>query len=295
VTPLVAVVLAALGVLAWLIATPLLRARRRAARMMQPLDHDARLAIARNVSATRRLPPELRERLEALVAAFVAEKEFIGCNGLRVTAEMRVTIAALASLLVLGRRGHYDRLHSILVYPTAFWVEDEIEDEAGVVTRRRRVLSGESWDSSRIILSWEDVREAARYPGEGYNVALHEFAHYLDAEGLGLAVPPRLSLTEAEVPTPAVGDHDQPGDRQVRPVKAWGDDLAREFDALLDAVERGEETLLDPYATEDEAEFFAVATEEFFERPRQLRAAHPRLYGLLWEFYALDPMGWAEA
>jgi Mlc titration factor MtfA (ptsG expression regulator) len=282
VTPVVAVVLAALGVVAWLVAVPVLRARRRAARMAQPLAHDARLAIARNVPASRRLPPELRQRLQALVAAFVAEKEFVGCGGLRVTDEMRVTIAALACLLVLGRRAHYDQLHSILVYPTAFWVEDEVVDEAGVVSRRRRVLSGESWEASRIILSWHDVREAAHYPGEGYNVALHEFAHYLDAEGLGPAAPPLSAPDERNGASVT----------RARSMQAWADDLAREFDVLLDAVERGEETLLDPYAAEDEAEFFAVATEEYFERPAQLLAARPRLYRLLWEFYALDPAGW---
>ena len=103
--------------------------------------------------------------------------------------EIRATIAALACLLVLRRRGHYDELQSILVYPAAFWVEHEVEDEAGVVSRRRRVLSGEAWESSRIVLSWDDVLEAARAPGQGYNVALHEFAHYLDAEGLGPAAP----------------------------------------------------------------------------------------------------------
>jgi Mlc titration factor MtfA (ptsG expression regulator) len=201
------------------------------------------------------------------MAAFLAEKEFIGCNGLVVTDEMRATIAAMACLLVLGRRGHYDQLHSVLVYPTPFWVEDEVEDEAGVVEKRRRVLSGEAWESSRIILSWEDVLEAARYPGEGYNVALHEFAHYLDAEGLGLG-------------------------RGERTVAEWADDLAGEFESLLDAVDRGEYTFLDPYAAEDEAEFFAVATEDFFERPRELLQAQPRLYALLAEFYALDPSNW---
>jgi Mlc titration factor MtfA (ptsG expression regulator) len=201
------------------------------------------------------------------MAVFIAEKEFIGCNGLVVTDEMRATIAAMACVLVLGRRGHYDQLHSMLVYPTPFWVEDEVEDEAGVVEKRRRVLSGEAWESSRIILSWEDVLEAAHHPGEGYNVALHEFAHYLDAEGLGLAA----------------GD---------RPLAAWADELADEFDALIAAVERGEHTFLDPYAAEDEAEFFAVATEDFFERPVELLDAHPRLYQLLQEFYALDPAGW---
>jgi hypothetical protein len=236
--------------------------------MAQPLPRSAVAAVERNVPAARHLPHDLRARLEALTAAFVAEKEFIGCNGLVLSDEIRATIGALASLLVLNRRGHYDELHSVLVYPTAFWVEDEVEDEAGVVGRRRRVLSGEAWDSSRIILSWEDVLEAAREPGEGYNVALHEFAHYLDAEGLGLAAG-------------------------RRPVAAWADDLAAEFDALLGAVERGQQTFLDPYAAEDEAEFFAVATEDFFERPVELLDAHPRLYDLLQEFYALDPAGWA--
>ena len=265
--PVVAILAVALGVLAWLVGAPWWRARRRAARMAQPLPRDAIDAIGRNVPAARHLPRELRTRLEALIAAFVAEKEFVGCNGLAVTDEMRATIGALASLLVLNRRGHYDELHSVLVYPSAFWVEDEVEDEAGVVGRRRRVLSGEAWDSSRIILSWDDVLEAARAPGEGYNVALHEFAHYLDAEGLGLAA-------------------------SERPLAAWADDLASEFDSLLEAVDRSEYTFLDPYAAEDEAEFFAVATEDFFERPVELLDAHPRLYELLQEFYALDPAGW---
>jgi len=266
-TPIVAITVVAIGVLAWLLAAPCWRARRRAERMAEPLPEIARAAIDRNVPAVRRLPPELRARLESLMGAFLAEKEFIGCNGLAVSDDIRATIAALACLLVLGRRGHYDDLQSILVYPTAFWVEDEVEDEAGVVAKRRRVLSGEAWESSRIILSWEDVLEAARFPGEGYNVALHEFAHYLDAEGLGLA-------------------------SGERPIAAWAGELATEFDRLLDAVDRGEFTFLDPYAAEDETEFFAVATEDFFERPLELHATHPRLYGLLREFYGLDPAGW---
>jgi hypothetical protein len=285
-TPIVAIVAFAIGVLAWLIVAPAWRARRRAAVMAEPLPAAAVSAIDRNVPAVRSLPPELRARLESLMAAFLAEKEFIGCNGLVVTDEMRSTIAALACLLVLGRRGHYDALHSVLVYPTAFWVEDEVEDEAGVVSKRRRVLSGEAWESSRIILSWDDVLEAARHPGEGYNVALHEFAHYLDAEGIGLAAPP---------PSPLPPSRERSAEGGVRATSAWAADLADEFDALLDAVDRGQYTFLDPYAAEDEAEFFAVATEDFFERPAELRAAHPRLYALLQEFYALDPASWTAA
>jgi Mlc titration factor MtfA (ptsG expression regulator) len=285
-TPVVAIVAVAIGVLAWLIGAPLWRARRRAAVMARPLPAAALSAIDRNVPAVRHLPPELRARLESLMAVFIAEKEFIGCDGLVVTDEMRATIAAMACLLVLGRRGHYDELHSVLVYPTAFWVEDEVEDEAGVVTHRRRVLSGEAWESSRILLSWEDVLEAARYPGEGYNVALHEFAHYLDAEGLGLAAPPDSRLPPGPETSHTV---------RVRAVSEWAEDLADEFDSLLDAVDRGGYTFLDPYAAEDEAEFFAVATEDFFERPAELLEAHPRLYALLREFYALDPARWPAA
>jgi Mlc titration factor MtfA (ptsG expression regulator) len=270
-----AIALVAAAVLGWLIFGPMLAARRRRQALARPLPGNVAALADRNVPARRRLPAELRARHDSLVSAFLAEKDFVGCNGLEVTDEIRATIAALACLLVLGRRGHYDALHSVLVYPTPFWVEDEIEDEAGVVEKRRRVLSGEAWESSRIILSWEDVLEAARYPGEGYNVALHEFAHYLDAEGLGLAAPP---------PTAA--------DRRIRSLDAWAGDVAGEFDSLLDAVDRGEYTFLDPYAAEDEAEFFAVATEDFFERPAELKAAHPRLYALLQEFYALDPAAW---
>ena len=270
-----AIALAATAVLAWLILGPVIAARRRRRALARPLPPALGPLVDRNVPVRARLPASLRERHDGLVNAFLAEKEFVGCNGLVVTDEIRATVAALACLLVLGRRGHYDQLHSVLVYPTPFWVEDEVEDEAGVVEQRRRVLSGEAWESSRIILSWEDVLEAARWPGEGYNVALHEFAHYLDAEGLGLAAPPASS---PEGP--------------VRTVDAWANDLAAEFEAMLDAVDAGEHTFLDPYAAEDEAEFFAVATEDFFERSAGLRAAHPRLYALLQEFYALDPAAW---
>jgi hypothetical protein len=273
-----AIALVAIAVLAWLIVGPWFASRRRREALARPLPEDFVVHIERNVPARRRMPAQLRERHDSLVSAFLAEKQFIGCNGLVVTDEIRATIAALACLLVLGRRGHYDELHSILVYPSAFWVEDEVEDEAGVVEKRRRVLSGEAWESSRIILSWEDVLEAAHFPGEGYNVALHEFAHYLDAEGLGLAAPEQSDARPGSGP---------------RSVSAWTADLEREFEALLDAVDRGEDTFLDPYAAEDPAEFFAVATEDFLDRPDELGQAHPRLYVLLREFYALDPISWS--
>jgi len=266
----VAAVLAiACAVLAALLLPPLLRGRRRRQAFSQPLPMAVRDAIARNVPVTQRLPPALARRLDGLVLSFLAEKEFVGCNGLEITDEIRATIAAQACLLLLGRRGLYDDLQSILVYPGAFWVEDEVHDEDGLVTHRRRELSGEAWDSQRIILSWEDIEETATAPADGYNVVLHEFAHYLDAEGRGLA------------------------DGSGRSLEAWHDELLAEYEALCATVDRGEEPFLDPYAAEDEVEFFAVASEEFIECAADLRAAHPGLYSLLREFYAIDPVDWS--
>jgi len=267
-----AILAVAAAVLAALLLPPLVRRRRRARAFAQSLPASMQAAINRNVPITRALPAPLRRRLEGLVRSFLREKSFVGCNGLQITDEIRATIAAQACLLLLGRAGHYDDLRSILVYPDAFWVEDEVHDDDGLVTRRRRELSGEAWDSQRIILSWEDVAETAQQPADGYNVVLHEFAHYLDAEGRGLAVV----------------------DGRVRGIDAWHADLLREYDALCAAIDRSEPTFLDPYAAEDEVEFFAVASEEFIECAAQLRDAHPGLYTLLCEFYGIDPAEWTE-
>ena len=117
------------------------------------------------------------------IQVFLAEKDFIGCDGLVVTDEMRVTIAALACLLILNRKTDcYPNLHQVLVYPGAFMVDMEESDEAGVVQHERHVLSGESWSQSQVILSWEDVVEGAAVIDDGYNVVIHEFAHQLDQE-----------------------------------------------------------------------------------------------------------------
>ncbi len=228
-------------------------------------------AITRNVPITNVLPTAEARRLEGLVVAFLDEKHFVGCNGLEVTDEIRVTIAAQACLLLLGRPGSlYDELQSILVYPGAFLVEDEVQDDDGLVTRRRRELSGEAWDSHRIILSWQDIAETAERPADGYNVVLHEFAHYLDAEGRGLASSAR------------------------RRGEAWRGELLAEYEALRAAVDRDEETWLDPYGAEDETEFFAVVTEEFVQCPAELRQAHARLYELMRDFYGIDPATWMD-
>ncbi|MGI9246089.1 MAG: zinc-dependent peptidase [Steroidobacteraceae bacterium] len=273
-TAAIAAILAvAAAVLAGLLLPPLLRDRRRRAALARSLPDNLRAVIAAAVPITRSMPEPERARLEGLVLAFLQEKRFVGCNGLEVTGRIRATIAAQACLLLLGRPGRlYDELQSILVYPGAFWVEDEVHDEDGLVTRRRRELSGEAWDAHRIILSWEDIEETAARPASGYNVVVHEFAHYLEAEGLGLS-----------------------SHAAVRTLAAWQAELQREFEGHRSAVDRGEETWLDPYGAEDATEFFAVVTEEFLGCPADLREAHPALYSLMQDFYGIDPAAWEPA
>ena len=260
---------AGLVVLAWILGAPLASARRRRALVARPLTDAQRRALDAWLPCPRPLPPELRGRLERLVSVFVGEKEFAGCGGLAVTPEMKVAIAAQACLLVLGRETHvYDRLRSVLVYPARFVVPGEWSDEHGIVTVERRVLSGEAWDVSRIVLSWEDV-ESRGEAGEPYNVVIHEFAHYLDHESDGA---PWKS------------------DRAAR--ERWFGLLEDELRGLRAQVEAGERTLIDPYAAEDRAEFFAVASEAFFEEPAALARRMPALYGALADVYRLDPAGW---
>lgn len=259
----------------WFIAGPVLRRRRRARWAALPVPEHWPSLLAHHVSWYRRMPEELRERLHGLMQVFLREKSFVGCNGLNVTDEMRVVISAYACLLIVNRPGvpqqHcYDELLSILVYPSAFIVH-ESDEEDGIVTEGHRILSGQAWDSRRIILSWEDVRESRT---ELDNVVLHEFAHYLDMED------------ETMDGAPGVGD--------AAAYEEWSKVFWAEYDRLVDEVDAGRETLLDPYAATEPAEFFAVATETFFHQPRELGREHPQLYEQLAKYYRLDPASWAE-
>lgn len=269
---LVVIVGGCLLVLAWLLGGPLLAARRRAALAKRALSTDERRLLALAWPGYARVPDTLVRRLDALTAVFAGEKEFVGCGGLEVTAAMRLAIAAQACVLVLGRGGPpYPELRAVLVYPSQFVVPDRWHDEDGVVTEEELVLSGQAWDVSRILLSWEDVAQSGQGDGAD-NVVIHEFAHYLDLEdGESDGIPPLASA--------AAREH-------------WSRVLRAEFARVQDAVERGAPDFLDEYAAHDEAEFFAVASEAFFERSREFAARLPALYAQLRGFYRLDPAAW---
>jgi Mlc titration factor MtfA (ptsG expression regulator) len=262
------------GALAALLAVLLaaaLRARRRAREFGQPLPPHWRSLLQAKLPLYRRMPPELRTRLEPIVREFLDRVEFVGCQGLQITDEIRLVICVQACLLVAAHGASaYSSLHSVLVYPDEFVVDEADEDEAGVVTEGTRVLSGQTFETARIILSWRDVLETGT-ADDPYNVVLHEFAHYLDHSAGGVLTTP---------------------DSQHGSLESWHEVLEREYEALCDAIDRDEPTLIDPYGAEHLEEFFAVATETFFEAPHEMQQRHPHLYEELRAFYSLDPARW---
>lgn len=265
-----AVVLAGgLAMLAWILLPPMRAARRRERLVERSLSAAERALLAEYWPCYSRVPPALVPKLDALTVVFAAEKDFVGCGGLAVTPPMRLAIAAQACLLALGREGSpYESLRSVLVYPSQFVVPGEWHDEDGVVTEESRVLAGESLDVSRVILSWEDV-DSRGAPGQAYNVVFHEFAHYLDHESGG---------------APWI----EGGDARRRWIQLLDDELER----LRAQAEAGERSFLDPYAAEDRSEFFAVASEAFFEEPALFAREMPALYQAMTGVYRLNPAGW---
>jgi len=265
----------AVGIAVWFVAgAAWWRRRRRAALARQAFPPQWQDWLRTRTSIYARVPPELSTRLHELIRIFVGEKAFVGCNGLTVTEEMRVVIAAYACLLVVNRpdvpRAHfYDDLFSILVYPTPFIVPHTMRDGHGLVTEGHRVLSGQAWDSRRIIVSWQDIEDGLT---TGHNVVLHEFAHYLDMEDETMDGAPGLG--------------------SARAYREWSKVFWEEYDRLRAALSAGQPTFLDPYAASAPAEFFAVVTEAFFEKPRELEVQHAGLYEQLRRYYRVDPARW---
>jgi Mlc titration factor MtfA (ptsG expression regulator) len=226
--------------------------------------------IERNVCLCRQLPESDRRELQGLVQIFIAEKYFEGCGGLEMTDEVRVTIAALACLLLLHRETDiYPRLITILVYPSAYVAQTKTSLGGAVTLESESINLGESWSSGVVVLAWDDVLAGASDFRDGHNVVLHEFAHQLDRED------------GAVDGAPALERRSQYG--------TWAQVLGAEYERLQRASRLGRSTVLDEYGATDPAEFFAVATECFFERPHTLRRMHPELYEVLKSYYRQDP------
>jgi Mlc titration factor MtfA (ptsG expression regulator) len=248
----------------------LLEHRRRHI-LEQPFPDEWLRYIEKNMAHYALLTGEEQQRLRQDVQVFVAEKYWEGCNGLEVTDEMRVTIAAQACLLILNLKHHdyYPNMRSVLIYPNDYVAPAREVAPGGVVSESLSDRLGEAWEHGPVILSWADVVQGGQNSRDGHNVVLHEFAHKLDM----------LNPTATGVPEL---DEDADYDR-------WAEVMSREYQALVEQTERGNRSLLDPYGATNAAEFFAVATEAFFEKSRRMQETHSTLYGVLRDFYHQDP------
>lgn len=263
------VLLLAAGLAAW-IFPELWRWYRRRRLLHRPLGESALRLIESGLPPWKKMPPELRQQLLTRVRQFLAEKNFEGCGGLIMTEEIRLTIAAQACLLLLNRKIRcYPKLDTILVYPTAY--RDEQKHLINTAERDERTKAGESWQSGNVVLAWDHVLAGVTNYADGHNVTFHEFAHQLDQDDGSADGTPVLPLTS---------------------YATWARVFQHEYEALIDEVHKGHRTVLDAYGTENPAEFFAVATEAFFEKPRQLKSRHPELYRELQGYYRVDPIEW---
>jgi Mlc titration factor MtfA (ptsG expression regulator) len=249
---------------------PWLRSRRRRRILSQPFPAEWLHYLEENVVHYRFLSEGEKKKLRDDLRIVIAEKNWEGCGGLVMSDEIKVTIAAMACLLVIGMEHNYfDRVQSILVYPSAYVAPDVPERGSGIVDEVGQVRLGEAWYRGPVVLAWDDVRAAGRIPHRGRNVVFHEFAHQLDMlDGVIDGTPPL---------------------EREEDVRRWHDVMTAEYDRLIRKAERGQTTLLDTYGATNEAEFFAVATECFFQRPTELAERHPRLYELLRDYFRQDP------
>jgi Mlc titration factor MtfA (ptsG expression regulator) len=229
--------------------------------------------IEKNVPLYGKLPSEDKAELQCHILIFMGEKRFEGCRGLKITDEIKVTIAAQACVLLLHRTtDYYPGLSTILVYPRAFITRRAEHLPGGVVSEEPRELLGESWHRGPVILSWDDVKHDTADINDGRNVVFHEFAHQIESYG---------------------GKRDSTAVLKNRSTYiAWARVLQRDYERLRQAAAQHQATLLNKYGATNPAEFFAVVTEFFFEKPRELKEIHPQLYNELRQFYQQDPVSY---
>jgi len=231
--------------------------------------------LKQNVPLYAKLPEELRLRLHERIAQFIATIRFEGCGGLELTEAMILTVAAQACLLVVHREERpYPKLSAVYLYPTTFSSVSKRRDASGIVTEGEVRRLGESWGWGTVVLAWDSVTHGARCIHDGDNVTFHEFAHQLDHEDGPTDGAPALASGAA--------------------YRMWSRVFHDNYADFLQRTEDGTEKVLDAYGATNPAEFFAVATETFFEKPQQLFDERPEMYAELKKYYHLDPREWME-
>jgi Mlc titration factor MtfA (ptsG expression regulator) len=214
------------------------------------------------------LPDELKKRLHGKVLVFLDEVRFEGCGGLELDDEIRLTIAGQASMLLLNNEdSYYNIITTVLVYPSAYLAKQALPD--GTI-KEESVRLGESWTTGTVVLAWDNVQQGIKNTNDGHDVVLHEFTHQLDQEdGSGNGAP----ILEGN-----------------SSYASWSRVLGKEYKEHKKRTKKFKKTVMDRYGATNPAEFFAVATETFFEKPEQLQQKHPELFEELKNYYNIDPM-----
>ena len=261
------IVVAVALAIGWFIWRRVQRKARRQRLLAQPIKPEWKTVLEKNVPLYTRLPEPLQRQLEGLVNVFVAEKRFEGCGGQEITDEVRVTIAGQACMLLLNRKSRYfPKLRSIYVYPATYVARGG----DGITGQDARL--GESWQNGPVVLAWNSVTGGANNIHDGRNVVFHEFSHQLDqADGTADGAPILASRSC---------------------YTSWAKVLSTEFESLQGKARKRRRSVLRRYGATHPAEFFAVATEAFLEKPKQLHRKHPELYEELKSYYQFDPLAW---
>jgi len=260
-------------IIAYSVGKPYWREHQRDKIRNQPFKKEWRKIIQQRMPYFRQMPADLQLQLKQHIQVFLAEKNFIGCNGVEITDEVKITVAAQACLLLLNRKtDFYPKLHTILVYPRAFLKEQQTMHADGVLHTKKVALSGESWGFGKVVLSWQDTLAGAKTPDDGRNVVIHEFAHQLDQENGRANGAPILD--------------------KGQDYKSWSEVFSVQFEKLQMRAKAGSPSLFDYYGATDPSEFFAVTTEVFFEQAQQFYDEYPILYQQLKQYYQVDPLHW---
>jgi Mlc titration factor MtfA (ptsG expression regulator) len=250
-----------------------LREHRRKKLTRAPFPSAWEEIIRRNVAHYCMLKDSERAHLRALIQVFIAEKNWEGAGGLELDDEIRVTISAQACLLILGLpHNYYQNVQSIIVYPTTV-VPPQRKLGSFEIARTpmdiEHPILGQAFQQGSVIIIWDAALHGGRHPEMGYNVIYHEFAHQLDMlDGAADGTPPLRNRTE---------------------YREWILICSREYQRLRHDATMGKESFLNAYGATSEAEFFAVATEQFFDRPQSLIEQAPDLYRVLQEYYRQNP------
>lgn len=260
-----------LTLLTWYLRKRFIQSQRNKA-FYNPFNPEWLTILEKNVALYNMLPIELREELHGCINIFLHEKEFIGQDDFFINDEVKLTIAANACLLLLkGQKRFFPDFTSIIIYP-ATYVAKQTSYDGVTLMHETSKRAGESWVRGPIVLSWTDVLRGSKDEKDGHNVVIHEFAHKLDEQSGAMNGLPLL--------------------RESSQYDQWNTVLSQEFIALQQRATDRKNKVMDAYGTISPAEFFAVATESFFEKPRQMKKRLPDLYQQLNNFYNTDPATW---